>query len=62
MKKVLLFTALAAALTAGFAQASEKLVVAATPIPHAERHRQQPEEPEVQRAGIGPAATGAGPG
>ena len=36
MKKVLLFTALAAALTAGFAQASEKLVVAATPIPHAE--------------------------
>lgn len=36
MKKVLLFAALAAALTAGFAQASEKLVVAATPIPHAE--------------------------
>ena len=36
MKKVLLFTALAAALTAGFAQASEKLVVAATPVPHAE--------------------------
>ena len=36
MKKVLLFTALAAALTAGFAQANEKLVVAATPIPHAE--------------------------
>ena len=29
MKKVLLFTALAAALTAGFAQANEKLVVAA---------------------------------
>jgi len=36
MKKVLLITALAAALTAGFAQANEKLVVAATPIPHAE--------------------------
>ena len=36
MKKVLLFTALAAALTASFAQAAEKLVVAATPIPHAE--------------------------
>ena len=36
MKKVLLFTALAAALTASFAQANEKLVVAATPIPHAE--------------------------
>ncbi|MFC6301012.1 MetQ/NlpA family lipoprotein [Pseudomonas sp. CCM 7893] len=36
MKKVLLFTALAAALTAGIAQANEKLVVAATPIPHAE--------------------------
>ena len=36
MKKVLLFTALAAALTAGLAQANEKLVVAATPIPHAE--------------------------
>ena len=36
MKKVLLFTALAAALTAGFAQANEKLVVAATPVPHAE--------------------------
>ncbi|WP_077044273.1 MetQ/NlpA family ABC transporter substrate-binding protein [Pseudomonas sp. KK4] len=36
MKKVLLFTALAAALTAGLAQAGEKLVVAATPIPHAE--------------------------
>ncbi|AQY63702.1 MetQ/NlpA family ABC transporter substrate-binding protein [Pseudomonas sp. Y39-6] len=36
MKKVLLFTALAAALTAGFAQANEKLIVAATPIPHAE--------------------------
>ncbi|MFN3355753.1 MAG: MetQ/NlpA family ABC transporter substrate-binding protein [Pseudomonas sp.] len=36
MKKVLLFTALAAALTAGFAHANEKLVVAATPIPHAE--------------------------
>jgi D-methionine transport system substrate-binding protein len=36
MKKVLLFTALAAALTASFTQANEKLVVAATPIPHAE--------------------------
>ena len=36
MKKVLLFTALGAALTAGLAQAGEKLVVAATPIPHAE--------------------------
>lgn len=36
MKKVLLFTALAAALTAGFAQANEKLIVAATPVPHAE--------------------------
>jgi D-methionine transport system substrate-binding protein len=36
MKKVLLFTALAAALTASFAQAAEKLVVAATPVPHAE--------------------------
>jgi D-methionine transport system substrate-binding protein len=36
MKKVLLFTALAAALTAGLAQANEKLIVAATPIPHAE--------------------------
>ena len=36
MKKVLLFTALAAALTASFAQAADKLVVAATPIPHAE--------------------------
>ena len=36
MKKVLLFTALAAALTAGLAQANEKLVVAATPVPHAE--------------------------
>ncbi len=36
MKKVLLFTALAAALTAGFAQANETLVVAATPVPHAE--------------------------
>ena len=36
MKKVLLFSALAAALTAGLAQANEKLVVAATPIPHAE--------------------------
>jgi len=36
MKKVLLFTALAAALTASFAQANEKLVVAATPSPHAE--------------------------
>ena len=36
MKKVLLFTALAAALTAGLAQACEKLVVASTPVPHAE--------------------------
>ena len=36
MKKVLLFTALAAALTASLAQAGEKLVVAATPVPHAE--------------------------
>lgn len=36
MKKVLFFTALAAALTAGFAQANEKLIVAATPVPHAE--------------------------
>jgi len=36
MKKVLLFSALAAALTAGLAQAGEKLVVAATPVPHAE--------------------------
>ena len=36
MKKVLLFTALADALTAGLAQAGEKLVVAATPVPHAE--------------------------
>ena len=36
MKKVLLFTSLAAALTAGLAQAGEKLVVAATPVPHAE--------------------------
>ena len=36
MKKVLLFTALAAALTAGIAQANEKLVIAATPVPHAE--------------------------
>ncbi len=36
MKKVLLFTALAAALASGLAQAAEKLVVAATPVPHAE--------------------------
>ncbi|MDF2489510.1 MAG: lipoprotein, partial [Pseudomonas sp.] len=37
MKKALLLTALAAALSvAGFAQAAEKLVVAATPVPHAE--------------------------
>ncbi|KAF0862287.1 MetQ/NlpA family ABC transporter substrate-binding protein [Pseudomonas sp. LD120] len=36
MKKVLLFTALAAALSAGITQAGEKLVVAATPVPHAE--------------------------
>jgi D-methionine transport system substrate-binding protein len=37
MKKTLLFTALAAALSvAGLAHAGEKLVVAATPVPHAE--------------------------
>jgi len=36
MKKVLLFTALAVALTVSLAQAGEKLVVAATPVPHAE--------------------------
>lgn len=36
MKKVLLFTALAATLATGLAQAGEKLVVAATPVPHAE--------------------------
>ena len=37
MKKTLLLTAFAAALSlAGFAHAGEKLVVAATPIPHAE--------------------------
>ncbi len=36
MKKALLFTALAAALTMGVANANEKLVVAATPVPHAE--------------------------
>ncbi len=33
MKKVLLFTALAAAPASGLAQAAEKLVVAATPVP-----------------------------
>ncbi|MCY1336817.1 D-methionine-binding lipoprotein MetQ [compost metagenome] len=36
MKKTLLLTALAAALSATLAQAGEKLVVAATPVPHAE--------------------------
>lgn len=37
MKKALLLTALAAALSvAGFAHAGQKLVVAATPVPHAE--------------------------
>ncbi|PZP21242.1 MetQ/NlpA family ABC transporter substrate-binding protein [Pseudomonas kuykendallii] len=36
MKKTLLVTALAAALTTQFAHALEKLTVAATPIPHAE--------------------------
>ncbi|MFP3498284.1 MetQ/NlpA family ABC transporter substrate-binding protein, partial [Pseudomonas sp. SIMBA_059] len=37
MKKTLLTTALAAALAlAGLANAAEKLVVAATPVPHAE--------------------------
>src|SRR5437868_770019 len=37
MKKALLFTALAAALSiGGFANANEKLIVAATPVPHAE--------------------------
>ncbi|SDV07617.1 MetQ/NlpA family ABC transporter substrate-binding protein [Pseudomonas mucidolens] len=36
MKKFLLFTALAAALTTGLVQANEKLVIAATPVPHAE--------------------------
>ncbi|MDD1967313.1 MetQ/NlpA family ABC transporter substrate-binding protein [Pseudomonas sp. NPDC090203] len=36
MKKTLLFTALAAALSIGAAQAGEKLVVGATPVPHAE--------------------------
>lgn len=36
MKKTLLFTALAAALSIGVAHAGEKLVVGATPVPHAE--------------------------
>ncbi|MGV8841973.1 MAG: MetQ/NlpA family ABC transporter substrate-binding protein [Pseudomonas sp.] len=36
MRKTLLLTALAAALCASLAQAGEKLVVAATPVPHAE--------------------------
>lgn len=36
MKKALLLTALAAFISAGLAQAGEKLVVAATPVPHAE--------------------------
>lgn len=36
MKKTLLLTALAAALSAGLAAAGEKLSVAATPVPHAE--------------------------
>ena len=36
LKKTLLLTALAAALTASWVQAGEKLSVAATPIPHAE--------------------------
>jgi len=36
MKKTLLLTALAAALTTNFASALEKLTIAATPIPHAE--------------------------
>jgi D-methionine transport system substrate-binding protein len=36
MKKTLLFTALAAALSIGVAQAGEKLIVGATPVPHAE--------------------------
>jgi len=36
MKKALLFTALAAIFSMSLAQAGEKLVVAATPIPHAE--------------------------
>lgn len=36
MKKSLLLTALAAALSVSFANAGEKLVVAATPVPHAE--------------------------
>ena len=36
MKKTLLFTALAAALSIGAAQAAEKLVVGATAVPHAE--------------------------
>jgi D-methionine transport system substrate-binding protein len=36
MKKTLLFTALAASLISGFVNAGEKLVVAATPVPHAE--------------------------
>jgi D-methionine transport system substrate-binding protein len=36
MKKALLFTVLAASIVSGLAQAGEKLVVAATPVPHAE--------------------------
>ena len=36
MKKTLLLTALAAALSIGLAHAGEKLVVGATPVPHAE--------------------------
>ncbi|RMQ42218.1 Lipoprotein, NLPA family [Pseudomonas cichorii] len=36
MKKTLLMTALAAAFSIGLAQAGEKLVVGATPVPHAE--------------------------
>ena len=36
MKKTLLLTALAAALSVTLAHAGEKLVIAATPVPHAE--------------------------
>jgi D-methionine transport system substrate-binding protein len=36
MKKTLLLTALAAVFSVGIAQAAEKLVVGATPVPHAE--------------------------
>ncbi|WXL27425.1 MetQ/NlpA family ABC transporter substrate-binding protein [Ectopseudomonas mendocina] len=36
MKKALLFTVLAASIVSGLVQAGEKLVVAATPVPHAE--------------------------